>query len=199
MKNENKLGKFVAFVLLITLIALILVANTYAKYTSKTDLTATATVAKWSIKVNNKDINESTTFNLFDTLYDTTNDGGKETDVSTGKIAPGTQGSFSMVISNESEVTAEYTISYKVEGASVPLEFSTDNGLTWTKTLNTTEAKTLAKKSGTDTVTVKWRWAFTGTESTNFKDTQTDKSDTTLGEAASTVTVTATLTASQVN
>ena len=199
MKKENKLGKFVAFVLLITLVALILVANTYAKYTTETNLTAEATVAKWSIKVNDNDIKDSTTFNLFDTIYDTTTAGGEETDVSTGKIAPGTKGSFSMIIKNESEVTAEYTISYKVEGARVPLEFSTDDGLTWTKTLNATEAKTLAKEGGNDTVTVQWRWAFSGNESTNYTTTQTDKSDTDLGEAASTVTVTATLTASQVN
>ena len=104
-----------------------------------------------------------------------------------------------MIIKNESEVTAEYTISYKVEGASVPLEFSTDDGLTWTKTLNATEAKTLSKEDGNDTVTVQWRWAFSGNESTNYTTTQTDKSDTDLGEVASTVTVTATLTASQVN
>ena len=110
MKKNNKLGKFVAFVLLITIIAVILVASTYAKYTTSKDLEAVATVAKWSIKLGGKDItqNETVIFDLFTTVKDT--DGNDETDVSANRIAPGTQGSFDVELENASEVTAKYNI-----------------------------------------------------------------------------------------
>lgn len=51
MKKDNKLAKLTALVLLVTLAALILVSSTYAKYTSSANVSDTATVAKWSIKV----------------------------------------------------------------------------------------------------------------------------------------------------
>ena len=51
-KNENKTSKFVCIVLLLCVIAMILVAGTYAKYVSSAKGTATATVAGWDITVN---------------------------------------------------------------------------------------------------------------------------------------------------
>ena len=53
------------------------------------------------------------------------------------------------------------------------------------------------------TLTVKWRWAFTGNDSTNYTSTQTDATDTALGFAANTaaptVQVNATVTVTQVD
>ena len=37
--------------------------------------------------------------------------------------------------------------------------------------------------NGNDTITIKWRWAFTGADSSNYKTAQTDANDTTLGIA----------------
>ena len=48
MKN-NKLAKFMALVLLVTLLAVILVSGTYAKYTTAVSAKDTATVARWNI------------------------------------------------------------------------------------------------------------------------------------------------------
>lgn len=54
MKN-NKLAKFMALVLLVTLLAVILVSGTYAKYTTAVSAKDTATVARWNITLNGED------------------------------------------------------------------------------------------------------------------------------------------------
>ena len=136
MKKDNRLAKLGVFALLITLIALILVANTYAKYTTAKDFESSATVAKWSIKLNGKDIiqNEEVTFDLFKTIKDT--DNSIETDVTSGKIAPGTQGSFDIKVRNDSEVTAEYEISFTGSNSKRAVFFCTkvcchENRIVW--------------------------------------------------------------------
>lgn len=200
--NDNKLVKFTAFVLLITLLALVLVSGTFAKYTSSADGEDSARVAKWSILVGEKDITKATdkvTFNLFDTIKDS--DGATEDDVKSNDkvIAPGTSGSFALDIKNESEVTAEYKVVYGIENTSnIPLEFTTtpDVEASWTKditSLNKTDFTELAigaTAEATDT-TIYWRWAFSTDEAGDVKDT-------TLGiDGTATVKVTAELTAQQ--
>ena len=69
--KENKLAKFMALVLLITLLAVILVSGTYAKYTTSASGTDTATVAKWSIKFGSEDIAKSQTKTLSIDLFST--------------------------------------------------------------------------------------------------------------------------------
>ena len=54
--NDNNLTKAIIFILLISMIAMILVSGTYAKYTSSASGTATATVAKWAFNVNDTDL-----------------------------------------------------------------------------------------------------------------------------------------------
>lgn len=205
MKKNNKLGKFAVFVLLITIIAVILVANTYAKYITSKDLEAVATVAKWSIKLGGKDItqNEAVTFDLFTTVKDT--DGSDETDVSANRIAPGTQGSFDVELENASEVTAKYTVTFESQNTSnIPVEFSVDGGKTWKtdiKELTLTDVlEAGAKTSTTESPKISWRWVFErGTE--DSEKTINNGFDTDLGilETAPTVTVTAHLVAEQVN
>lgn len=204
MKKENKLVKFTVFVLLITIVALVLVAGTYAKYTSEVSGASTATVAKWQIKANGHDItveSPTVTFDLFETVNDTGNT-AIENDVVNDKIAPGTAGKFDIKIDNLSEVTAEYEIKFVLDNPSnIPVEFSTD-GTTWKTSIDTIESTdNLAAETGTDTVTIQWRWAFEGANSTNFTATQTDVTDTTLGtaETLATIKVTTTLTATQVD
>ena len=85
MNKDNRLVKFTAFVLLITIIAICLVSGTFAKYTSEATASATATVAKWSIEVNDTEIavtgdHDTIEFDLFETINDTV-DGNAETDV----------------------------------------------------------------------------------------------------------------------
>ena len=200
-KKENK---SMAILLLVIMVALILVSGTYAKYTSTASGSDTATVAKWSFKVNGTEIAvtgsaPSVTFDLFNTIKDT--DESTETDVTTGLIAPGTQGAFDLKLKNESQVTAQYAIDYTVtrSDTTLPILFSVDGGNTWTSDLADVEASDatkLAIGSAEKIITVQWKWEF------NSGD---DSVDTKLGVAgqvtdgAPTIKVTAAVTATQVD
>ena len=202
-EKENKTGRFLILFLLILLIAVILGAQTYAKYKVAKSGTDVAIVAKWSIKVGGKNITsqDSITFDLFNTIKDT--DGNDETDVATveGKklIAPGTNGSFEMAVKNESEVKAKYKMTYNIENTSnIPLEFST-NKTDWTKdisTINNADYTVLGIGAEGTTTPIYWRWAF----SDSTGDTK-DNKDTELAtlDVAPTITIEATIEAEQVD
>ena len=207
MAKSKKIA-VVAFLLLLA-VGVYFVTGTYAKYTSSATATATARVAKWSFKLGGTDIatTETFTFNLFNTVNETDTTTAESHVVSSNEdkvIAPGTGGSFDIVLLNSSEVTAKYGIDYTVTNtANIPVEFCVD-GSTWTTSLTDVVANdsttALAPNGGTTTITVKWRWAFEGSGSTNFTSTQTDITDTTLGTAGTaTLTVSAAITATQVD
>jgi hypothetical protein len=194
MKN-NKTVKFMALVLFVTILAIILVSGTYAKYTTSATGSDTATVAKWSIKLGNEDIAKSTektfTIDLFSTITNT--DGSEEKNVKKTDgtlIAPGTMGSFTLAsLKNESEVNAKYSVTYTLSNESgVPLEFTTnkDDESSWKSDFTAVNVsnEALATDATATTATIYWRWAFT-------KDTARDTSDTTLGTTTPTVTLTA--------
>lgn len=188
--KENKLAKFMALVLLITLLAVILVSGTYAKYTTSASGTDTATVAKWSIKFGSEDIAKSQTKTLSIDLFSTiTNTDGS-------LIAPGTMGKFTLAeLKNESEVNAEYTVTYTLTNESgVPLEFTTTKDVedSWNSDLSRINvAKTDLNMGATaNTTPVYWRWAFDGND---------DVKDTTLGTTTPTVTIKAEIKVEQKN
>lgn len=181
------------------------ISGTLAKYTSTTNGTGTATVAKWSMKVNDTDItkNDVVTFGLFDTVNEADTE-TEEENVSTGKIAPGTGGSFALKIDNQSEVDAKYSIELtETNTSNVPIQYSMDK-TTWTDDLdaiNTAQTDVdIAKESGSKTVTVYWRWMFEGTDA-GAHTGQTDATDTALGTAGTppTVQIAAAFTATQVD
>ena len=170
------------------------IGSTMAKYTSSAVATGSATVAKWEIDINGTDItaSDTVTFDLFTTTYE--EDGTTvDEDVVAGKIAPGTGGSFELKVENKSEVTVVYSMTVAVANDSnIPIQYSTDNGTTWTDTITFDAAtdKNLAIGAN-DTQTVLWKWVFAGNDAT----------DTALGiaETAPSVVVTATITATQVD
>ena len=141
--TKNRSIKIAVLVLALALITSCFVGTTFAKYTSTGDGSSSARVALWKVTtgaagtavINGAD---SVTFDLFDTIKDT---GGTaaETDVKVGDdeniIAPGTEGSFDLIIKNASEVTAAYGLSFTLTNtANVPLEFKVGNGA-WQSTL----------------------------------------------------------------
>lgn len=200
MKSNKQKAGMMALVALAA-IGSYFIAGTYAKYTSQITGSDTATVAKWKWTINNSVIDSAEdttyTFNLFDTIKDS--DGtSSETDVASGKIAPGTSGSFDIDITNDSEVNATYAIAFTEANANnVPIEYSTD-GTTWVSSVNSMDVSTtnIAMGASSAKKTVYWRWVY-------YEDADGDATDTELGFAANTsaatVQVTATVTVTQVD
>lgn len=191
--------RLVAVLAVTMMFTMCLVGGTFAKYTSSGTGTDTATVAKWSFKVGETDIatTDTFTFDLFKTIKDS--DGiNNETEmnpVDGSIIAPGTQGSFDLVLTNASQVTAQYAIDYTVTNNNdIPVKFSVDGGTTWTNDLAdvaASDSTKLAANSGTTTIKVQWKWDFNGSD---------DSFDTALGIGGNAVlTVKAEVTATQVD
>lgn len=120
MKKEwtVKLG---LLALILTLVTTSLVSGTFAKYTSFVEASDTARVAKFEFDVEGF---KDETINLFDTTDDT---GIKGADL----IAPGTSGSFNLVVTNKSEVAvkAEFDIDETngSEGKRVPIFYTLES------------------------------------------------------------------------
>lgn len=201
MKN-NKLAKFMALVLLVTLLAVILVSGTYAKYTTAVSAKDTATVARWNITLNGEDISKGTQKTLKLGLFDTINDTdftSEESDVTAGKIAPGTTGQFEIAkLINNSDVNAQYKITYSIDNNNnIPLEFSKDKNAAdseWKSlsdfSMNNFEALSKDSTEGVSTGTIYWRWKF---------ERNDDSADTDIGINTPEVVVTATITVEQVD
>lgn len=175
--EKNKTMKMILITLLIAMIALVLVSGTYAKYTSSASGSSTARVAKWSFIVGGNDIvaENTFTFDLFKTIKDT--DGKDETDVISANadrvIAPGTSGSFDLVLENKSETSAKYSVTYTVTNTeSIPVQFSV-NGTDWKdniEELNISASDTETKLEANNepkTITIQWKWAYDGDDTTD--------------------------------
>lgn len=209
-KNYNSI-KIFAILLLLVMIVLMLIVGTYAKYTTELEGSDSAVVAKWAWQINDADVSKSDTefsFNLFDTINDTS-DGNNETDVKSTKIAPGTKGKFEIKVENLSEVNANYNLRLKeTKGQDVSdakIEYSiigTDEATDWTTAISTFNLTNtlLDMESGSKTLTVYWRWAYS-------PSVTQDNIDTTVGFAAAnsasdvdkTITIEATLNFTQID
>ena len=198
-KRSSMMVRLVAALAVTMMFTMCFVGGAFAKYTSSGTGTDTATVAKWSFKVGETDIatTDTFTFDLFKTIKDS--DGiNNETEmnpVDGSIIAPGTQGSFDLVLTNASQVTAQYAIDYTVTNNNdIPVKFSVDGGTTWTNDLAdvaASDSTKLAANSGTTTIKVQWKWDFNGSD---------DSFDTALGIGGNAVlTVKAEVTATQVD
>ena len=202
MKKKNYTMRIAAGVMTAALLSTCAISSTFAKYTSESTGTATARVAKWDILFGDgTTMSETFTFDLYSTLYDTMADSA-ETDVKTGNdaiIAPGTQGSFAVKITNQSEVKAKYIIEFSVTNTeNIPLKFSKNGSTNWTNDITTlniadTDAVNL-EMDNNGTYTVYWKWDYEDTT-----DNNRDKNDTILGTAGAEIQITATVTATQVD
>ena len=198
-KRSSLMVRLVAVLAVTMMFTMCFVGGTFAKYTSSGTGTDTATVAKWSFKVGGTDIatSDTFTFDLFNTIIKDSNGTDNETDMSPVDgtiIAPGTQGSFDLVLTNASPVTAQYAIDYTVTNNNdIPVKFSVDGGTTWTNDLADVAASNdtiLAVGSEKKTITVQWKWAFD----------ENDTIDTDLGKVGTaTLEVSAKVTATQVD
>ena len=166
----------------------------YAKY--KTTLTGngTATVAKWSFKVNGQtqtipDIDLATTMK-------------ENNNVVEGKLAPGTEGSFDLNLdATGSEVAIDYNIKLAVTEKPSNLRFYTDSSYTkeiasTDGVMNVSGVMSLEEIKTIQTKTIYWKWAYqTGTATNDI--VANDKIDT--ADSKKSVTMTITVTGTQRN
>lgn len=113
-KRESNSMKLVAYVLLLTMIALILVAGTYAKYTTTSSGSDLARVAKFGVVVDVKD-----DMGLFKTTYAKHDSKATSamtvTSSATDKVvAPGTSGEMTFTITGTPEVATKLTVTPKI-------------------------------------------------------------------------------------
>lgn len=218
--RKNKTMRLASGLLVAVLLTTSIISGILAKYTSSATGSDTAMAAKWSFLVNDTDIadHESFDIDLFSTVLDSDGE-TTEDDVAVGEdaalIAPGTSGSFEISLENASEVTADYSLILSAayeNGNKVPLLFSVDgmsvegepgddfslfalddmsgdwfdieNGITWDN------GDTPMGIGETKTVTVYWIWPYD-------VDEETDEADTEAGMAGDSITVSATITATQ--
>ena len=176
------------------------VVKTYAKYTSKVSKGGTATVAKWSFASDNA----TSTFevSLAKTYSSST--------LANGKIAPGTEGSFNIALSNATtEVGVDWTIELKtISDMPTNLKFyktrtgagTNESPYVYSNEIvpgNATTGKVTGQLAAEDTTTLNvpiyWIWEYeTASAGTN------DPLDTTDGEAASALTIEVDVTGVQV-
>lgn len=199
--KKNNMMRIASVLLVAVLLSTCVISGTFAKYTSESTGTDTARVAKWDFTIGGTDIttSETFTFDLFTTAYTESNvdKDGNGTEV---VIAPGTTGSATVALTNNSEVSAKYTVNFSAEENGVPLQWSVD-GTTWKNDISELDiaATDIAMNNGSATITIHWKWAFESDAVVG--NDQSDVIDTTLGtaETLATVTFSAKVTVTQVD
>lgn len=104
MNKQKRITKIVIAAILLLMV--ILFGYTFSKYTKSYTIPTSSTVAKWSFAgevFNSKNSSTETTISLADTVSDPT--------IKENRIAPGTNGDFTIVIdATGSEVDLDYTV-----------------------------------------------------------------------------------------
>ena len=198
--KKNRTTRLIVLVLFLAIVTAVIISGTFAKYTTSVNGTGSATVAKWSValKADGADFTEGKTFTLADTtLHDKVVD---------GKIAPGTDGSFSLAIdATGSEVAIHYVLEISsLSNVPTNLKFykdsiATENEISVADSKFTIEGDIALADVGTEvTLPIFWAWPYeTGAVTDGVA--AGDTADTTDGIAAKDMTFNVKLTATQVN
>ena len=182
-KNSREKTRSLIGILLILMIGITggYISSTYAKYISEiTASPGVATVAKWKFSEDNQ--NQSITIDL-------TNTPDASTLVS-GKIAPGTSGSFNIALSNaNTETGVDFTVTVSsISNVPTNLKFYKDSNHTveLNSSNSTITGQLAAKETTTLYVPIYWAWGF-GT-SNDVNDT-VNVADTADGSSAESLTI----------
>lgn len=187
MNKSNFVARLSVLTIALTLVTTSLIGGTLAKYTTEVTGDGSATVAKWSFEAHDE---SGATFAV--TLTDTA-----DTNVTSGKIAPGSKGSFNIEIdATGSETALDYTIEFtnfknKIDN----LKFYSDATRTVDTEIDLTNTKAfdgsiaLAESNKKVTKTVYWEW----------KDGVNNASDTDAGKAPTEMTFDIKVTGTQKN
>ena len=204
MKKRSIAARLGIAAMALTLITTSLSSGTLAKYTTTVSASTTMQVAKWNVVATNAGGTELTAESplslgaLASTA--TKGDGGE---VSTGKIAPGMEGSFKInlgttgvTMNSTTDVDVQAVVKIKAD-KKLPSGFKMSAGTMGEKSIGTSDETLLTKtwdagqqinwNSNTDEnqVTVNWKWLYEGAS---------DADDTEAGETFGDTNVTFTIT-----
>ena len=178
--KKNKMMRIASVLLVAVLLSTCAISGTFAKYTTTFTSSDTAKIATWDITVEDGDETTKTfTFDILETIFDAdTGDdaGATDNDVFAKRLAPGTKGSFTITVTNNSEVNATYAASLSYAD-NLPITFTVTN-----------PNGNLAMTNGTVDIVVNWVWPY---------DSGNDEADMNL--AGTDLTVTATVVVTQVD
>ncbi len=179
--TKNRSMRIAVLVLALALITCCFVGTTFAKYASEATGSASVTIAKWAFTSGSADIIDADdlAIDLAATILDTDTD-EVDQDVNAGKIAPGTYGSGTYVITNESDVTANIKLDLTVPTNLQFLGFEKTAKVGTGVAAELTAAGVNVPAGETVTITVSWEWAFDTVDPVG----QNDVRDTDLGVAA---------------
>lgn len=186
MRKTNKNAVLVFVLLLLVAVSAMMVASTYAKYTAEVSGSGEVTVAKWNFEGDNS----TTTVNV--DFIDTVD----STSLVSGKVAPGTHGSFNVNVKNtSSEVGAKVTV--KVGSvANLPTNMKLYSDAACTKEIDADGIVGTIKMGDNLDFKVYWKWLYeTGTVTNGIATGDAD--DTTAGKAAAKLTIPLTITGVQ--
>lgn len=190
MKDKVKSPKIMALMLSLAVITSVVIAGTFAKYTSEYKGSDTALVAKWAFGFGeDADIaEEQFELNIFDHLY--TEHINAQDDDETYIIAPGVSGEFTIDVTNLSDVDAylAFVVKPDEDSPDLPIEFAVVEGSVvgdWKSDLDfpageddpiIIEGANSEGDGGTYEQTIQWRWLYEGEGDT------ADETDTGLGK-----------------
>lgn len=178
--KKNKVMRIAAVLLVAVLLSTCAISGTFAKYTTEAAGTDTARVAKWGFKTT------TLTLDLFNDTY--TNVASND---STNVVAPGTTGSYEVVILPEDQAAPEVAYSFDINVDSTGSDATLLGKIVWSlngtkcgtngtfaelqAAVDALDEATVAAGSvpATKKLTIGWTWAFDGD----------DVSDTALGNA----------------
>jgi hypothetical protein len=191
---------FVVFALF-ALVAVLILGYTFSKYKDVVEVSTKSTVAaKWSFKgslTNSENSTTTTKISLADTVNSTT--------VKSGRIAPGTSGTFNIVIdASGSEVDIDYDVLIKdetVKPTNLYFKYQGEKYSTLTELMGSVNDNNNTKKllSGTlkheesqvKTYTIEWDWPYE-TFVNNVAQDEIDLNDSQISDYQFTIAITGT-------
>ena len=190
--RTHKKSLLLVVLLILVAIATAFVGRTYAKYTGEVSGNGAAVVAKWAFETDNA--SPTITANITPTADPST--------LVNNKIAPGTQGSFAVHVSNDtSETGADFTVKLgTVTSAPTNLKFYKSSTFTAANEITPGTGTITGQLAAGDStgldVTIYWQWVYeTGTVTNGIAAGDSD--DTDDGEAAASLTIPITITGVQ--
>ncbi len=192
--KKNWIFKIASGLMMACLLTTCVISGTFAKFATEASGSTTVKVATWDFELNGTSASQAFAIDLAATVD--TFDGNADAEVADGVVAPGTKGSFSIELVNNSQVAAECKVTFSASvkkadnsDGTLPtnLQFATAVDGTYGTLAQLGDAydATLDYNSGSKDIIVYWKWEFTETVENDF--------------AGDTITITATVNLTQVN